>query len=278
MKSPGSQSSKASKGSSSLEQDFLQSSMTPEDLTNFITNNYANNNYYVPDLEESGCSADSLGLEEVDEIDTNNMEIYSGVPIKKGILTGAALKQEPVDDFVPIPQELPKVPQTAAGKSLLIPSKNVNSCTQDEVDLMLNVLDDHTAGTSGSIQSTLVDPVVGQNVGFDDTSQVSSIRRMRKLWKPKRLKSFQPPSELLSDDMFDFDNKTMDDMKNSSLKVTKYNPRHANDILRLNSATDYSSHLENVQNDLDSLKDLLRNDSYELNANQLMDVSMMTMV
>lgn len=44
--------------------------------------------------------------------------------------------------------------------------------------------------------------------------------------------------------------------------------------MRLNSVNDYSSHLENVQTDLDSLKDLLgRNDGYQLDANQLLGVS-----
>lgn len=43
--------------------------------------------------------------------------------------------------------------------------------------------------------------------------------------------------------------------------------------MRLNSANEYSSHLDNVQNDLDSLKDLLSNESYQLDANQLLGVS-----
>ena len=46
--------------------------------------------------------------------------------------------------------------------------------------------------------------------------------------------------------------------------------------MRLNSANDYSNHIENVQNDLESLKDLLRNDSYQLDANQLLGVSFLT--
>lgn len=54
--------------------------------------------------------------------------------------------------------------------------------------------------------------------------------------------------------------------------VTKYNPKHG-DIMRLSSVNDYSSHIDNVQNDLDSLKDLLRNDAYQMDANQLMAVS-----
>lgn len=57
--------------------------------------------------------------------------------------------------------------------------------------------------------------------------------------------------------------------------VTKYNPKHAHDILRLTSVDDYSSHLNNVQNELDSLKDLLSGDSegYQLDTNQLLEVS-----
>lgn len=43
--------------------------------------------------------------------------------------------------------------------------------------------------------------------------------------------------------------------------------------MRLNSMNDYESHLDNVQNDLDSLKDLLRGDNYHLDANHLLGVS-----
>lgn len=43
--------------------------------------------------------------------------------------------------------------------------------------------------------------------------------------------------------------------------------------MRLSSVSDYTGHLDNVQNDLDSLKDLLRNDAYQLDTNQLLGVS-----
>lgn len=55
--------------------------------------------------------------------------------------------------------------------------------------------------------------------------------------------------------------------------VTKYNPKHAHDIMRLNSVNDYTSHLDNVQNDLDSLKDLLSNDPYQTLDANMMEVS-----
>jgi len=82
----------------------------------------------------------------------------------------------------------------------------------------------------------------------------------------------QPPADLLESDIFGFEEKSAE-AKANDLVVTKYNPKHKNDILRLNSVNDYTSHLDNVQNDLDSLKDLLRSDSYQIDANQLMGVS-----
>jgi hypothetical protein len=59
----------------------------------------------------------------------------------------------------------------------------------------------------------------------------------------------------------------------NTMKITKYNPNSTNDILRLNSVDDYSSHLNNVQTDLDGLKDLLRNENYCFDPNTLMNVS-----
>lgn len=53
----------------------------------------------------------------------------------------------------------------------------------------------------------------------------------------------------------------------------KYNPPHVKDISNLQSPGDYSNHLENVQNDLDSLKDILQDDAYQLDPNQLLGVS-----
>jgi hypothetical protein len=55
--------------------------------------------------------------------------------------------------------------------------------------------------------------------------------------------------------------------------ITKYNHPSTEDILGLSSLTDYTNHIDNVQSDLDSLKDLLHNDSYQLDANQLLGVS-----
>jgi hypothetical protein len=82
--------------------------------------------------------------------------------------------------------------------------------------------------------------------------------------------SLQPPADLLESDLFDFEKK--DSENTEDLVVTKFNPKHTNDIMRLNSAVDYSGHIDNVQNDLDTLKDLLSSDSY-LDTNQLLGVS-----
>jgi hypothetical protein len=59
-----------------------------------------------------------------------------------------------------------------------------------------------------------------------------------------------------------------------SMLITKYNPSSAEDILsNLYSPTDYSNHIDNVQSDLESLKDLLHNDAYQLDTSQLLGVS-----
>lgn len=65
------------------------------------------------------------------------------------------------------------------------------------------------------------------------------------------------------------DEKTGDDM----LSVIKYKPANPHHIMTLKSVEDYSNHIDNVQSDLDSLKDLLHNDAYQLETNQLLGVS-----
>lgn len=78
---------------------------------------------------------------------------------------------------------------------------------------------------------------------------------------------------MLDDELFSFGGKTGEDEKAEDMIVTKYNPKHTNDIQRLSSVNDFSGHIDNVQNDLDSLKDLLRSDNYQLDSNQLLGVS-----
>jgi hypothetical protein len=168
VQSPGSHSSK---GSSSLDQDYMPSTTMPEILTNYINNNYGNN-YYVADGENnSSGSNDELGLDDIDEIDTNNMEIYNGAPIKKD--RAGDLKQETDEsETVKFLQAQP----TTAGKSLLIPSKSISNSTTEEIDadLMMNALSDQ-AGTSSSIQTPNMDQLVAQNTMYDETSQVNGI-------------------------------------------------------------------------------------------------------
>ena len=78
----------------------------------------------------------------------------------------------------------------------------------------------------------------------------------------------------MADELFSFE-KAEEQMNPEDGMVTKYNPKSTtDDILQLNSLNDYSSHIDNVQNDLDSLKDLLSGDSYQLDPNQLMGVSL----
>lgn len=159
VKSPGSQSSK---GSSSRDQDFIPPTKIPASLKNFITNNYGNN-YYVADLDAASTGAGSVeglcGLDDVDEIDTNNMAIYSGDANRKDRATMMNQESLSADSRA---KELPtQMPST--GKSLLI---TPNSSTQEDIDanLILNVLGDQIASTSGNGIS---------NNMFDETSQVS---------------------------------------------------------------------------------------------------------
>lgn len=166
--SPGSQSSK---GSSSLD-DYTPPTLMPDVLTNYINNNYGNN-YLVADQDGTSNAADALDLDDIDEIDTNNMAIYSGAPIKRS--QKPDLKKEPVEiDTVPLPEKV-QVPKS----SLLVPANDNGQTSQQEIDadLMLNVLgdqatrDDIFAGTSG-LNNTTADPAVPQHTLFDETSQV----------------------------------------------------------------------------------------------------------
>lgn len=84
---------------------------------------------------------------------------------------------------------------------------------------------------------------------------------------------FQPPNDLMNEELFVFGGKTGEQERADDMMVTKYNPKCTRDILRLNSIDDYTSHISNTQADLDSLKDLLRHDSYDLDTNDLLGVS-----
>lgn len=188
---------------------------------------------------------DNLGFDDIDEIDTNQMKIYDGMPtkIRRSDMydSGKTLKQEPTEAES-------SVKQSVSGKSLL---KNlIKQETPINADLMLNTLSDSVgedvmAGTSRSVLDS-IDPLV-----FDAS---------------------QPPNSILDDELFSFGGKTGEQEKVADLMVTKYNPKHTHDIQRLASITDYTSHLDNVQNDLESLKDMLRTDNRQLDANQLLGV------
>jgi hypothetical protein len=77
----------------------------------------------------------------------------------------------------------------------------------------------------------------------------------------------------VNNEQFDLFGKSTTTGADNTMRITKYNPNSTNDILRLNSVDDYSSHLNNVQTDLDGLKDLLRNENYCFDPNTLMNVS-----
>lgn len=172
VQSPGSQSSK---GSSSRDQDFIPSTDIPASLKKFVTNNYRNN-YYVPDQDAASTGAGSVeglcGLDDVDEIDTNNMAIYSGDANIKDCSDGPiGMKQESLvanSRAEELPTQMP-----STGKSLLL-TPNSNAQEDIDADLMLNVLGDQVASTSGNVQNSGIDSLVIPNNMFDETSQVCS--------------------------------------------------------------------------------------------------------
>lgn len=88
VQSPGSD-SQSSKGSFD---DACNSSTTIPDLLNsYINNNYEHDCYVADqDAVNSADSADDLNLDDIDEIDTNNMAIYSGAPILKKDRNGSS--------------------------------------------------------------------------------------------------------------------------------------------------------------------------------------------
>lgn len=154
----------------------------PDSLTNFIANNYGDN-YCVADVDGTSTSAvDELGLDDIDEIDTKNMAIYSRTPTKRERRSGGTsqqnMKKEPTDKEAIKVSEVPRKSQSV-GQSLLIPSENAESqemVNQIDADLMLNALNEQPTGSDllgGNMENQMMDPLAAQNTIFDETSQVS---------------------------------------------------------------------------------------------------------
>lgn len=188
------------------------------------------------DGRESAASGDGLNFDEIDEIDTSQMQIYDGAPTKnrRPEIYSNGKAQPMKSDSVEVPQS------SNSGKSLL---KNVKQMEED----LLRTSREMTAESAMAGTSSIADPMV-----FDAT---------------------QVPSTILDEELFSFDDKPDDQQTTEDLIVTKYNPKHTEDIQRLHSVHDFSGHIDNVQNDLDSLKDLLRSDSYQMDSSQLLEVS-----
>lgn len=167
VQSPGS-ASQSSKGSSCFDQDFMPTPKIPAALNNIIANNYGNN-YYVADIDgaNGAGSVEGLDLEDIDEIDTNSMAIYSEETFKKDRPSGAAgVKKEPV--VADSTQAMP-----SSGKSLLIPLA-ADSQLEIDADLMMNVLEDQVASSSSNAQDLNTNSLAVSNNMFDETSQVIS--------------------------------------------------------------------------------------------------------
>lgn len=189
------------------------------------------------DERENAASNDDLNFDEIDEIDTSQMQIYDGAPMKnrRPEIYGKGKAQ-------PVKAESAEVPQSSSsGKSLL---KNVKQMEED----LLRTSREMSAESAMAGTSSVSDPMVF------DASQV--------------------PSTILDEELFSFDDKPDDQQTTENLIVTKYNPKHTEDIQRLHSIHDFSGHIDNVQNDLDTLKDLLRSDPYQMDPSQLLEVSL----
>ncbi|XP_070505662.1 heat shock factor protein isoform X2 [Chironomus tepperi] len=229
------------------------------------------------DYDNSAGSSEGINFDDIDEIDTNNMAIYSGAPVVKkerrsrnNNFTG---KLEPIPTRSTNQQKHLKIesnknepiivsPNPSPGKSLLLSMAEKSNNESDE-NIMLDMLNDEDVdligdksnGNGATSTITSLDPLVAQNtLDFDQTSQDVHILG----------------NNDDDDNIFEFDDKKDDTVDSNALKVIKFNPPHTNDIVNLQSTTDYTTHIDNVQNDLNSLKDLLSNDAYQLDANQLL--------
>lgn len=168
--------STSSKGSCSSDQDYLPTTDIPASITDYMANNYGDN-YYVADYDGSAGSVD-LGLEDIDEIDTNSMAIYNDASAKKELRSSKRSQnnsnQEPVNKNTMNVASAKKTSQLPNKSLLIAPSKDGNdSSSLIDADLMLNfdeqLADNANAGTSGNLDSNTVE---AQNTLFDDASQV----------------------------------------------------------------------------------------------------------
>ncbi|CAH1729718.1 unnamed protein product [Chironomus riparius] len=232
------------------------------------------------DFDNSAGSSEGLNFDDIDEIDTNSMAIYNGVQAvkkdrrsKTNNFTG---KLEPTrstnqQKHFKIENNEPVIvsPNPSPGKSLLL-SMAENSNNETDQNIMIDMLNDEEVELSGdklngngngaSSTITSLDPLVAQNtLDFDHTSQDVHILG----------------NNDDDDDIFEFAEKKDETVDPNALKVVKFNPPHVEDIINLQSSNDYTTHIDNVQNDLNSLKDLLSNDAYQLDANQLLGMPQM---
>jgi hypothetical protein len=148
IQSPGSpSSSKGSKSSSELDDLYFTLSNDNNSLLkyadfNTLTNNDNIGTNYFADINPSAV----LGLDDVDEIDTNNMAIYNGGPVKKsrgkdlfetattaGLLTKGKQQQPPKAVYVP--QKASQGKSLLKGEGKVLPEINIqvadNSASED---------------------------------------------------------------------------------------------------------------------------------------------------
>ncbi|CAO1420763.1 unnamed protein product [Diamesa serratosioi] len=265
VQSPGSISSQSPyrPGSSCYDDDVINANiikqiqsqsqpLSPAELYSVMSNEYANHNYV---LDNDGVDEDenSMNYDDVDEIDTNNMAIYGVPQIKKEKVdkpmmrtrqqTGAAesasmlqqqFKQEPMESHpTAITSNRRKADRSPAGKSLLISSKPKN------------IQEDSNISSSEAAADMMINLINEQQQQQQQQQQQKPIVDQS---LPTTSSASHPQGLRNRQDSFLLQNE---------LPQALFEENSQN-------------HLDNVQNDLECLKDLLRTDSLSLDTNALL--------
>jgi hypothetical protein len=161
VQSPGSTTSKGGK-ISGFNDYYLPTTLNLSNFLNFDTNNYGN--HYVAD-ENATSSSNDFDFNDIDEIDTNNMEIYNGKNATKD-RTGADIFGKDSDsNFLQHPMK--QEPKEAVFVTKKIPEKsllNNQSIKNEKVqEMMIN-----DSNTSAAANADVLDPLIAQTLSFDD--------------------------------------------------------------------------------------------------------------
>jgi hypothetical protein len=182
IQSPGSQGSSKGSKSSSSGLDDLYFITSPNDDMKFDDDPFTNESNLGTDYFPDDMAADELDMDDIDEIDTNNMAVYSDS-------SSSLNKKDRSKYFEESTSNAPAVVKSTEGKSAVLPQKGksllVKSAgkTLPEIQISVPIMDDNTMRTEGSdvlaqaISSADISPnsLNGQSVisNYDETSRVS---------------------------------------------------------------------------------------------------------